>query len=492
MASTTCNKSFCSNYMLLKPEECSVLDLIRILFSSKILGQKNFVDCPDQEMTKVSFPQRWIIFISILTQKILQSTANPLAGFGNAIEHWLNLLNVNGGFFRLVFNALRGKVVEPDKKSATFLSFIGNMDKRVELDNKSTVEVGRRRYLEAISMMGAKAAYENKAYIETVVKDHWKMDLLGSFDFWNDYEGKATTQAFVLQDKKVDPELIVVAFRGTEFFNSDDWISDFDLSWYEIPGMGKLHAGFLKALGLQKNLGWPKDIVQTDNNQSSPAYYYLRKLLKQLLQKNEKAKFVVTGHSLGGALAILFPAILAFHKESLLLKRLEGIYTFGQPRVGDANFGEYMKKQLAKHDVPYYRVVYSNDMVPRLPYDNSTFMFKHFGTCLYYNSLYKEKILSEEPDKNGFSLLLIIPKMINAAWELIRSFILPLPCLAGRNYKEGGLLLLTRVVGLLLPGVPAHCPQDYVNSTRLGSPVHEQLYANADGPKYQKIGIITS
>lgn len=94
--------------MLLKPEECSVLDLIRILFSSKILGQKNFVDCPDQEMTKVSFPQRWIIFISILTQKILQSTANPLAGFGNAIEHWLNLLNVNGGFFRLVFNALRG------------------------------------------------------------------------------------------------------------------------------------------------------------------------------------------------------------------------------------------------------------------------------------------------------------------------------------------------------------------------------------------------
>lgn len=210
--------------------------------------------------------------------------------------------------------------------------------------------------------------------------------------FLTDYQQKATTQAFVLQDKNVDPELIVVAFRGTEFFNSDDWISDFNLSWYDIPGMGKVHAGFMKALGLQKSLGWPKDIVQTHNNQPPPAYYFLRKLLKQLLEKNEKARFVVTGHSLGGALAILFPAILAFHGESWLLKRLRGIYTFGQPRVGDEVFVEYMKEQLTKHEVPYYRVVYSNDMVPRLPYDNSTFMFKHFGTCIYYNSLYNEKV----------------------------------------------------------------------------------------------------
>lgn len=489
MASSSCNKSFCSNYMLLKPEECGVLDLVRILFSSKNIGKKEFVDCPDEQMTKVHFPQRWIIFVSILVQKVFLATAEPLARFGNAIEYWLNLQNVNGGFFRLLFNFFRGKVaVVPDKESAAFLSFIGNLDKRVELDIKS-VEVGSRRYDEAISMMAAKAAYENKACIETTVKDYWKMDLVDSFNFWNDYEQKATTQAFVLQDKNVDPELIVVAFRGTEFFSSDDWISDFDLSWYEIPGMGKVHAGFMKALGLQKSLGWPKDIVQVDdNNQPFPAYYFLRKLLKQLLEKNEKARFVVTGHSLGGALAILFPAILAFHEESWFLKRLAGVYTFGQPRVGDGNFVEYMKGQLAKHEVPYYRVVYSNDMVPRLPYDNSTFMFKHFGTCIYYNSLYKEKILDEEPNKNGLALLLFIPKMLNAAWELIRGFILPLPCLGGRKYKEGGLLLFMRVVGLLLPGVPAHCPQDYVNATMLGLSDHS--YATENVAKYQKIGII--
>ncbi|CAN4079668.1 unnamed protein product [Withania somnifera] len=460
--------------MLLKPEECSVLDLVGILFSSKNIGQKEFVDCPNEVTTKEPLSRRWVFLLSVVAQKILLATAKPLAGFGNAVEYWLNLLNVNGGFFRLIFNSLRGRTIVPDKESAAFLSFIGNLDKRFELDIKSLEEVRGRRYDAAISMMAAKAAYENKACIETTVNDLWKMDLVGSFDFWNDYQQKTTTQAFVLQDKKVDPELIVVAFRGTEFFNADDWISDFNLSWYEIPGIGKVHAGFMKALGLQKSNGWPKDVEQTDtNDQPSPAYYFLRKLLKQLLEKNEKARFLVTGHSLGGALAILFSAILAFHEESWLLKRLAGIYTFGQPRVGDENFVEYMKGQLAKHVVPYYRVVYSNDLVSRLPYDNSIFMFKHFGTCIYYNSFYKEKILIEEADKNGFSVLLSIPKMLNAAWELIRSFILP--CVNGQKYTESGLLLFMRVVGLLLPGIPAHCPQDYVNATQLG--LTDQSYA---------------
>ncbi|XP_015064225.1 uncharacterized protein LOC107009404 [Solanum pennellii] len=486
MASNSCNKSFCSNYMLLKPEECSVLDLAKLLLSGKKLGQKDFIDCPNEEMTKEPLSRRWVIFLSILVQKILLATAKPLAGLGNAIEYWLNLQNVNGGFFRLLFKSLICKAVSPDKESAAYLSFIGNLDKRVDLDFSKNVG-GRRRYDEGISMMAAKAAYENKAYVETTVNHHWKMDLVGSFDFWNDYQQKATTQAFVLQDKSVDPELIVVAFRGTEFFNSDDWISDFNLSWYDIPGMGKVHAGFIQALGLQKSLGWPKNIVQTDTdhiNQPPPAYYFLRKLLKQLLEKNEKARFLVTGHSLGGALAILFPAILAFHEESWLLKRLGGIYTFGQPRVGDESFIEYMNGQLTKHEVPYYRVVYSNDMVPRLPFDNSTFLFKHFGTCIYYNSLYREKILVEEPDKNGSFLLLFIPKMLNAAWELIRSCILP--CVHGQKYQEGGLLLFMRVIGLLFPGMPAHCPQDYVNSTRLGSSDH----STEDVAKYQKIGIV--
>lgn len=198
----------------------------------------------------------------------------------------------------------------------------------------------------------------------------------------------------MFQDKIEDPNLIVVAFRGTSPFNANAWITDIDLSWYELEGLGKIHAGFMKALGLQKPIGWPKQINQDQNNSNSKefAYYKIREELKKILSKNEKAKFIVTGHSLGGALAILFASILILHEEEWLLDKLEGVYTFGQPRVGDEQFGRFMMEKLKKFDVKYYRYVYCNDMVPRLPYDDKTLFFKHFGSCLYYNSLYCGKV----------------------------------------------------------------------------------------------------
>lgn len=211
---------------------------------------------------------------------------------------------------------------------------------------------------------------------------------------------------FIIADKPKDANLIVISFRGTEPFNAQDWSTDFDFSWYEVPKVGKLHIGFLEALGLgsrgdattfqnqlrRKHTSFLHVIGESEasvkEKAKKSAYYAVSLTLKNLLKEHRNAKFVVTGHSLGGALAILFPCVLVIQEETEMIQRLLNIYTFGQPRIGDAQLGTFMEAHLNYPNNRYYRVVYSNDMVPRVPFDDKIFAFKHFGVCLYYDSRY--------------------------------------------------------------------------------------------------------
>jgi len=147
----------------------------------------------------------------------------------------------------------------------------------------------------------------------------------------------------------------------------------------------------MKALGLQRHGGWPKDVVEQDPRKPF-AYYAIREALRRFLSENADARFVVAGHSLGGALPVLFPAVLALHREDAVLARLQGVYTFGQPRVGDESFGRFIMDACLGKPSRYFRFVYCNDIVPRVPYDDSALQFKHFGTCLYFNSLYTGQV----------------------------------------------------------------------------------------------------
>ncbi|KAF2283727.1 hypothetical protein GH714_014603 [Hevea brasiliensis] len=328
-----------------------------------------------------------------LAQKLLQSVAMPISKLGSKFEMWLNLVSCNRNIFVLLANALRGKVVMPVKESETFLSTIGYIDQRVHLDKN--IKPDNCRYYSALAAMAAKISYENQAFVENVVRNHWKMDIIGrgQYDFWNDFQEKLTTQAIMFHDKSANPDIIVVAFRGTEPFDADAWCTDFDISWYELDGyMGKIHGGFMKALGLLRNKGWPRP-QECEQDDPPLAYYTIRKKLLQILKQNDRTKYILAGHSLGGALAILFVAVLAMHEETELLERLEGVYTFGQPRVGDEYFKKFMESTLKTYNIKYLRFVYCNDVVPRMPTDDSRFLFKHFGTCIYHNSIYKGQVL---------------------------------------------------------------------------------------------------
>ncbi|KMT04710.1 hypothetical protein BVRB_7g168920 [Beta vulgaris subsp. vulgaris] len=484
-------------YMIIRPEKAGVGDLWRFWRKGDIESGSKFIKSNYEEdyygildIQKWSLmfegkDNRWVIVVSVIARKLIKGVAKPMEFIGYFVDFLLNLLALNGNLFGLFINFLRGKVVIPQRDTITFISSIGHLDGRIDLsktDNlgvgssDSGIEIENNRSLMDLCIMASKLAYENARVVEEIVVNHWKMHFVGFYNGWNDYQQEMSTQVFILCDKPVNADCILISFRGTEPYDADDWSTDFDYSWYEIPELGKLHMGFLEALGLgnradtqtfrhnllHKNIR----VASAPEMAELTAYIAVKTKLKDLLEEHKNAKFVVTGHSLGGALAILFPTVLILHEESEMIKRLLGVYTFGQPRIGDAKLGSFIEEQLNKPELRYFRVVYCNDVVPRLPYDDKTFLYKHFGICLYYNSFYTQQKVEEEPNKNFYGIRYLIPAHVNAAWELIRGLLMGY--LYGVDYQEDWYSIFVRVVGLVLPGISAHSPRDYVNSVRLG------------------------
>jgi len=107
-----------------------------------------------------------------------------------------------------------------------------------------------------------------------------------------------------------------------------------------------------------------------------------------LLAANPTAKIYITGHSLGGGIAILCATEFA-----RLKKPVAGIFTFGQPRVGNHTF-KMLYNHLAGNLTPLgyeprgvsllkktFHIVNQNDLVPRLP--GWLMGYRHVGTEVF-------------------------------------------------------------------------------------------------------------
>ena len=144
---------------------------------------------------------------------------------------------------------------------------------------------------------------------------------------------------------------IVVAFRGTEQ-RLEDWIVDLDFSLTAGPLPGSVHEGFYDGLSL--------------------VWSSLDERVRGLLAARPRELFV-TGHSLGGALAAL--AAAQWRREGVLV---DGVYTYGQPRVGDNKFSRSFDLAMRPR---CFRIVNHLDTVTRTP--PRAIGYSHAGTLVY-------------------------------------------------------------------------------------------------------------
>ncbi|KAK8220840.1 ferulic acid esterase A faeA [Phyllosticta capitalensis] len=136
---------------------------------------------------------------------------------------------------------------------------------------------------------------------------------------------------------------VILAFRGTESVRD----LDTDISWQLVPlnapgtdcSTCKVHKGFSEAYA-----SVAEEIVQTLHNEE---------------YCNPSASLIVTGHSLGGAIASI---------ASVSLKGLgldPTVYTYGEPRNGNPAFAHYADAMISPER--HFRVTHANDGVPQIP-----------------------------------------------------------------------------------------------------------------------------
>lgn len=136
------------------------------------------------------------------------------------------------------------------------------------------------------------------------------------------------TQAF-LAKREID-QIAVLAFRGTEANSWKDVKTDLNARFYKGQDGVKVHTGF------------------------RTAYNQVRAQVQLAVDGlPEGYSLYLTGHSLGGALAVVAT-------RDLERDGLAACYTFGSPRVGNEEFGEEIR-------APIYRIVNAADGVPRIP-----------------------------------------------------------------------------------------------------------------------------
>lgn len=175
--------------------------------------------------------------------------------------------------------------------------------------------------------------YEEGSFVEKVGAEDWNLN--------TQFIEAGNTQCFIASSKK----MILISFRGTQ--NYRHWMGNFDL-WPVKADYGKVHRGFYNAFDAVKGK--------------------LEKSIKRL----GDLPLVLTGHSLGGALATVAAA------EWNSMYNINRVLTFGQPAVGRGDFQKFFREH---YDKNFFRFVNNSDIVTRVPPN-----YWHVGSKIYFDA----------------------------------------------------------------------------------------------------------
>ncbi len=162
--------------------------------------------------------------------------------------------------------------------------------------------------------------------------------------------------AFLVQSRC--GRVVVLCYRGTESLNLGSWLGDADVEPETIDAGGaalQVHSGFYR------NVRATRLTVLEELTRALEG----RSLLDPAREVEHPLEALyLTGHSLGGAMALLFALSLSGNADALALaQRLRAVYTFGQPMA----VLEPLPDNLGGVGRMLFRYVLPRDVVPALP-----------------------------------------------------------------------------------------------------------------------------
>uniref|UniRef100_A0A0A9D8Q5 Uncharacterized protein n=1 Tax=Arundo donax TaxID=35708 RepID=A0A0A9D8Q5_ARUDO len=216
--------------LIIRSEKVRFVDILSLLLLRRPITSYRFVEAGDQTAADFgSTPGDWFVALTEVIQKALAGAYYPALYIGAFVEFLLNFIALNNGILGIIWNIFRCKLVIPlNREAPNFRTMIGLIDGRTELkplpagggpDDRRLQVVGvsggkaadeeyfvdvengecgsaavplvQQQYMNGrlirlrtysvfeVTIMAAKIAYENAAYIENVVNNVWKFNFVG-------------------------------------------------------------------------------------------------------------------------------------------------------------------------------------------------------------------------------------------------------------------------------------------------------------------------